>query len=225
MLKYPCLVLDHDDTVVQTERAVGYPYFRDYIEKIRPGMTLSFPEYVKDCNNMIFADMCRKRWQFTDKEMREEYEGWKAYSRIHIPPIFAGIDRIIKRQKEEGGLICVASLSTSEMIQRDYLHHFGFLPDAIYDNDLPFEKRKPAIYPLEDIMNRFSLSSKDILVLDDMKLGWSMAEPLHIHAAYAAWSKKDFPELANQMEEIFTYTFDSTEKLYNFLFCDLTAVI
>ena len=28
MLKYPCLVLDHDDTVVQTERAIGYPYFR-----------------------------------------------------------------------------------------------------------------------------------------------------------------------------------------------------
>ena len=29
MLKYPCLVLDHDDTVVQTERYIGFPYFRD----------------------------------------------------------------------------------------------------------------------------------------------------------------------------------------------------
>ena len=34
MLKYPCLVLDHDDTVVQTEKAIGYPYFRDYIARI-----------------------------------------------------------------------------------------------------------------------------------------------------------------------------------------------
>ena len=60
MLKYKCLVLDHDDTVVQTEKTIGYPYFRDYIEKIRPGQTLSFPEYVRDCNNMVFADMCRR---------------------------------------------------------------------------------------------------------------------------------------------------------------------
>ena len=27
MLKYPCLVLDHDDTVVQSEATVNYPYF------------------------------------------------------------------------------------------------------------------------------------------------------------------------------------------------------
>ena len=47
MLKIPCLVLDHDDTVVQTERAIGYPYFRDFIERIRPGMTLSFESYVQ----------------------------------------------------------------------------------------------------------------------------------------------------------------------------------
>ena len=27
MLKYPCLVLDHDDTVVQTMRTLSYPCF------------------------------------------------------------------------------------------------------------------------------------------------------------------------------------------------------
>ena len=218
MLKYPCLVLDHDDTVVQTERAIGYPYFRDYIEKIRPGMTLTFPEYVNDCNNMIFADMCRKRWQFTDEELKEEYTGWKAYSRIHIPPIFDGIDRIIKKQKELGGLVCAVSLSTAEMINRDYLHHFGILPDAIYDNDLSAEKRKPNSFPLRDIMDRFGLKAEQILVLDDMKLGWTMAQPLKIATGCAAWSKQDFPELTAQMREIFTYTFDSTEELYHFLF-------
>ena len=99
MLKYHCLVLDHDDTVVQTERTMGYPYFRDYIERIRPGQTLSFPEYVRDCNNMNFADMCRIRWQFTEEELQEEYTGWKAYSRIHTPAVCSGMERIIRRQK------------------------------------------------------------------------------------------------------------------------------
>ena len=41
MLKYRCLVLDHDDTVVQTEKAIGYPYFRDYIARVRPGKNLT----------------------------------------------------------------------------------------------------------------------------------------------------------------------------------------
>ena len=27
MLRYPCLVLDHDDTVVQSEATVNYPFF------------------------------------------------------------------------------------------------------------------------------------------------------------------------------------------------------
>ena len=71
MLKYRCLVLDHDDTVVQTERTIGYPYFRDFIQRIRPGCTLSFEEYVRDCNNMIFADMCTQRWQMTEEEQKE----------------------------------------------------------------------------------------------------------------------------------------------------------
>jgi phosphoglycolate phosphatase/pyrophosphatase PpaX len=68
MLKYRCLVLDHDDTVVQTEQTIGFPYFRDYIQRIRPGCTLTFEEYVRDCNNMIFADMCTQRWQMTEEE-------------------------------------------------------------------------------------------------------------------------------------------------------------
>ena len=36
MLKYPCLVLDHDDTVVQSEATVNYPCFCEFLEKMRP---------------------------------------------------------------------------------------------------------------------------------------------------------------------------------------------
>lgn len=218
MLKYPCLVLDHDDTVVQTERTIGYPYFRDYIERIRPGKTLSFREYVRDCNNMVFADMCRKRWQFTDEELKEEYLGWKAYSRIHIPEVCQGMEQVIRRQKEEGGLVCVASLSTREIIERDYLHHIGFLPDAIYDYDLSAEKRKPEPFALEDIMMRFDLKPDQLLVVDDMKLGWTMASHVDVATAFAGWSKADFPEFAVEMRQICTYSFDTPKDFERFLF-------
>ena len=218
MLKYKCLVLDHDDTVVQTEKAIGYPYFKKYIERVRPGHSLTYPEYVADCNNMVFADMCRKKWNFTEAELTEEYLGWKAYSLAHMPPIFPGIDRIIHRQRTEGGLICVASLSSRDNIRRDYEAHFGLQPDAVFDYDLPPEQRKPAPYALVTIMERYGLSQDDILMVDDLKMGWMMAHPLGVSVAFAAWGKQEFPELAEEMRGLCDFSFDSAEELEKFLF-------
>ena len=218
MLKYKCLVLDHDDTVVQTEKTIGYPYFRDYVERIRPGMTLSFAEYVHDCNNMVFADMCRARWNMTEEELTEEYLGWKDYSRKNIPEVCPGIGDVIRRQKEMGGLVCVSSLSTSEIIERDFLHHFGFLPDAIYDYDLPVHQRKPNTYALTDLLERFQLKPQDILMVDDMKLGWQMAKAVGADTAFAGWSKTDFPELMEEMQGICDYSFHCAKDLEKFLF-------
>lgn len=218
MLKYKCLVLDHDDTVVQTEKTIGYPYFRDYIQRIRPGQALSFPEYVRDCNNMVFADMCRIRWQFTDAELEEEYLGWKAYSRMHIPAVVPGIANVIRRQKEAGGLVCVSSLSTREIIERDFLHHFGILPDEIYDYDLPVTQRKPDPYALEEIMATYGLKPEEILMVDDMKLGCMMAAAVKVPTAFAGWSKAEFPELSREMRELSDYTFESARELEAFLF-------
>ena len=218
MTKYKCLVLDHDDTVVQTEKTIGYPYFRDYIARIRPGMTLSFPEYVRDCNNMVFADMCRQLWQFTEDELREEYLGWKEYSRRNIPQVCPGIEAVIRRQKEEGGIVCVSSLSTREIIERDFLHHFGFLPDAIYDYDLPEHQRKPSPYALEQIMAQFHLKPEELLMVDDMKLGWQMAKDAGVSTAFAGWSKQEFPELTGQMRALCEHSFDSAKALEKFLF-------
>ena len=218
MLKYRCLVLDHDDTVVQTERTIGFPYFRDYIQRIRPGCTLTFAEYVRDCNNMIFADMCTQRWQMTQQEQQEEYLGWKAYSRINIPEACTGIHRVIRRQKEAGGILCVSSLSTREIIERDFMHHFGVLPDAIYDYDLPSHQRKPDPYALHQIMERFQLKPEEILMVDDMKLGCIMAQSVGADTAFAAWSKGEFPDLCEEMESLCDYTFHTAEELEHFLF-------
>ena len=163
-------------------------------------------------------DMCRKTYRFTEAELREEFLGWKEYVKTHIPEVFPGIERIIRRQKEQGGLVCVVSHSGEENIARDYLHHFGLLPDAIYGWDLPEEKRKPDPYALEDIMARYSLERKDLLVVDDMKLAWDMASTVGVETAFAAWGKLDFPALCREMESLCHYTFRTTEALERFLF-------
>lgn len=218
MLKYPCLVLDHDETVVQSEKTIGYPCFCQTLSRIRPGQTLTLDEYVQGCHDLGFVEMCRKRWQFTEAELQEEYNDWMDYVKIHVPAPFPGIDRIIHRQKAEGGLVCVVSHSSYRNITRDYDVHFGIQPDAIYGCDLQQNQQKPNPYPLMDIMERYSLSAKDLLVVDDMKLAWIMAHPLGVPIAFAAWGKKDFPRLAQEMEELCDFSFDSTEDFEKFLF-------
>ena len=45
MLKYPCLILDHDDTVVHSESTINYPFFCYILNEFRPGATITLEEY------------------------------------------------------------------------------------------------------------------------------------------------------------------------------------
>ena len=218
MLKYKCLVLDHDDTVVQSEATINYPFFCQVLDRFRPGTTITAREYTEGCYHLGFVNMCRKYYDFTDEELETEYREWVAYVKEHIPAIYPGIERIIHRQKQEGGLICVVSQSGSEIIARDYEAHFGFLPDAIYSWDLPKEKRKPSPYALLDIMERYQLTDKDLLVLDDMKTACEMTKNTGVKIAFSGWGKLDFPEVSREMKGLCDFSFDSTEELEKFLF-------
>ena len=218
MLKYPCLVLDHDDTVVQSEKTLGYPYFCVILEEFRPGTTITLEEYVLGCHNLGFVEMCRQYWQFTDEELQKEYLGWKDYIRTHIPDPYEGIREILHKQKEAGGMICVVSHSGEENITRDYETHFGIKPDIIYGWDLPEHQRKPSPYPLLDIMKRYGFSPEEMLVIDDLKLAHTMARSAGVKIGFAAWSKEDLPMLAEEMQHICDFTFPSPQALYDFLF-------
>lgn len=218
MLKYPCLVLDHDDTVVQSEATVNYPFFCYILDQFRPGVKITLQEYTHGCFHLGFADMCRKWYGFTEQEIEDEYHGWQEYITHHIPAPFPGIERIIRRQKAEGGSICVVSHSCIQNITRDYSAHFGILPDDIYGWDLPEALRKPSTYPLEQIMAKYGLSPQQLLVVDDMKPAWEMASKAGVPIAFAAWGRKDYPEIMAEMTRLCDYSFDSTQALERFLF-------
>ncbi len=218
MLKYPCLVLDHDDTVVQSETMVNYPYFCYILDQFRPGATITLQEYVDGCCTLGFADMCRKWYSFTEQELVDEYLGWKEYIKTHVPQPFPGIGEVIRRQKAEGGLICVVSHSSEENITRDYRVHFGVQPDAIYGWDYPEEKRKPSTFPLEDIMKSYHLTPEQLLVVDDMKLAWDMASKVGVPTAFAAWGRQGYPKILAQMRSLCDYAFDAPADLEKFLF-------
>ena len=218
MPKYRCLVLDHDDTVVQTERAIGYPYFREYLKSIRPGADISFREYVRIFHNAVFPEVCRERWQFNEAELSEEYTNWQAYRRRIVAPLYTGIGEVIRRQREAGGLVCVVSLSDRDDVLHDYRHHFGFEPDAVYGKELPRELRKPNPWPVTQIMETYGLKPGELLMVDDMRLGWEMATAAGVETAFAAWSRPDFPELLAEMKTVCAHSFDTPGELETFLF-------
>lgn len=218
MLKFPCLILDHDDTVVQSEATINYPFFCDILDRFRPGQTITLAEYTQGCFDPGFSGMCRQRYNFTDQELVDEYHGWQAYVREHVPAPFPGIERIIRRQKALGGMIIVVSHSCNENITRDYLAHFGILPDAIYGWDLPEEHRKPSTYPIEQISKEFGFTKDQMLVVDDMRPAYEMAQKAGIPIAFAAWGRQDFPEISNEMRTLCDFSFDTVEELEHFLF-------
>ena len=218
MLKYPCLVLDHDDTVVQSEATVNYPFFVEFLKEYRPGMTITLHEYISLCYEPGYVPMCKERFAFTDEELLFEYNSWKKHIRSHIPAPYPGIERIIRRQKEEGGIICVVSQSSQENITRDYTTHFGMQPDMIFAWDLEPEYRKPSPWALEQIMKEYSLSPAQLLVIDDMKAAVGMARAGGCPIAFAGWGRTEFPHIFEEMTSCCDFTFDSIEKLYSFLF-------
>lgn len=218
MLKYPCLVLDHDDTVVQSEATVNFPFFKSILAQWRPGRTVTLQEYIDGCCNLGFANMCRQWFGFTEHELEEEYLGWQEYIKTRVPLPFSGVDAIIRRQKEEGGYVCVVSHSCAQNITRDYTQHFGILPDDIYGWDLPEEKRKPSVFPLEDIMAKYGFAPRELLVVDDMKPAWEMAHKAGVPIAFAAWGRQAYPRILAEMKALCDFTFDAPEHLEKFLF-------
>ena len=218
MLKYKCLALDHDDTVVQSEATINYPCFCRFLEIYRPGVSYSLAEYVKDCSQMSFGILCKTRFSMTDEELYQEYLFWKAYMKEHIPEAFPGIGDVLRKYRNAGGKLCVVSMSSEENILRDYRAHFGFEPDQIYGCDLPEAQRKPSTYPLQQIQQQYSLSPHEILVIDDMKFAVSMARRAGCPIAFAGWSRKDFQEICLEMEKECDFSFYSAEELEKFLF-------
>ena len=218
MLKYPCLILDHDDTVVQSELTVNLPYFQMTLGSFRPGAAITEAEYAEGCYRLGFADLCRQRFGFTEEELVEEYLGWKEYIKTHIPDPYPGIDAVIRRQKEFGGKIFVVSHSAEENITRDYKRNFGILPDGIFGWDLPEELRKPSDYALTAIMADYGFTPEEMLVVDDMRLGCTMAKKQNVPIAFAAWSRQNCPEILAEMRKICNFSFDTVKELETFLF-------
>ncbi len=218
-MKYKCLVLDHDDTVVNSTATIHYPCFVEYLGKY-------FPKY---CDTYTLKDYFIKNFHpgiielFTDEiglseeQLAHEEAYWREYVKEHIPTAYEGISEVISEFKSRGGIIVVDSHSYTGYIERDYKHNNLPFPDLIYGWDIPKDQRKPSPYTLFDIMKRFDLKPSELIVVDDLKPGYDMAKGAGVDFAAAGWAY-DVPEIADFMKTNCDYYLQSIKDLDRILF-------
>ncbi len=218
MLKVPCLVLDHDDTTVNSTATVHYPAFVAYMEmKKYNDRILSLEEYFNYNFEPgvipMFTDACG----LTEQEMQEEEVFWNKFVQEHIPKAYPGIREILEEQKRRGGKVCVISHSFSENIRRDYRENNLPEPDMIFGWESPPELRKPSPWPLEQIMRAYGFRPEELLVVDDLKPGYDMAKAAGVPFAAAGWAN-DIKKIEDFMRKNCGLYFKTVQELREYLF-------
>ena len=54
--------------------------------------------------------------------------------------------------------------------------------------------------------------------MDDMKPAYEMASQAGVPIAFAAWGRKDYPEISEEMQRLCDFSFESVVRLETFLF-------
>ncbi len=198
-MKYPCLILDHDDTVVQSTVQIHYPAYLHTMGILRPRVTpLTCVEFQEACAHPGLVELYEQTYGYTKEEMDFELADWRAFVKEKIPDAFDGMGDLLSAYQKAGGKIFVVSHSDESLIRRDYAHHFRLCPDGIYD--LSYPNNKPSPQPVLDMMARFGFSPRQVLVVDDLPTGREMAAAAGVDFAYAGWCQ-NAPGIQLQMEK------------------------
>ena len=211
---YKCLVLDHDDTVVDSSASIHFPSFIQYLEIYRPHLVKNYdlPTYFRKNFHPGILELFTEEIGLNAEELAEEEAFWRAFVANHIPKPYEGIKEIIESFRAQGGVIAVASHSFRHYIERDYVAAGIPIPDYIYGWEQAPENRKPSPYAVLDVMEKLSLSPDEVLVVDDLKPGYDMARAAGVHFAAAGWAY-EVPEIEDFMRENCDYYLKSVSDL------------
>ena len=217
-IKFKCLIMDHDDTAVNSTPEIHYPCYIQTVETLRPHeKILSLEEFMNACFYPGLYDYYVKALNFTREELELEFEQWQKYVASRVPHFFDGIGDIIKDFKAAGGVFAVSSQSYVKVIERDYTERLGFVPDFTYGCELPAEKCKPSPFSVLDICEKCGFAPSDVIVVDDLRTGLEMAKAAGAHFAAAGWSHI-VPEISAYMKQNAEIYLRTVDDLRNVLF-------
>lgn len=219
-MPFKCLVLDHDDTAVDSTRRIHHPAHLRAMERLRPGFVPVDLDtwFLKNFEPGILSYL-RDELRMTDAELLEELDIWRSFTASERPPFFPGFLELVAAFRARGGLVAVVSHSESGVIRDHYLavgDGRAVLPDLVFGWEEPAERRKPSPWPVQEVQRRFGLAADEILVVDDLKPGILMAKAAGVPAAGAGWAH-DIPEIRAYMERECVAYFRTVEELRAFV--------
>jgi len=220
-LRYRCLILDHDDTAVNSTAEIHYPAHLEIMKHLRPDREPISLEgwFLKNFHPGIMGYLVDELG-FSERELEREYDVWREYTSSRVPAFFPGFLEVLEDFKAAGGILTVVSHSEEDVIRRHYEVHdskSACLPDVIFGWTCDEEKRKPSPYPVRAILKRFDLEPGDALILDDLKPGIVMGGRSGVAAAGAGWAHR-IPEIQAYMKEHCVAYFTSVSDFREFLF-------
>jgi phosphoglycolate phosphatase len=212
-LRRRCLVLDHDDTAVNSTPTIHYPAYCQVLGTLRPGEA---PPTLAGFYRILqrgFAKHLRSELCLSPSEVREEERIWRRFVEERVPPFHPGVVEVLQDFQRQGGILVVVSHSDAGIIRRDYAAGAPTLRLAdVYGWDDAEERRKPSAYPLVQTMVRYALAPADVLVVDDLLPGAVMARGADCAAAAAGWAHR-IPDIEAAMREACDYFLESPEEL------------
>ena len=213
-MRYKCLILDHDDTVVDSTATIHYPSFIEFLKIYRPDMVknYTFESFIRKNFEPGIVSLFRDEVCLGDEELKAEELFWLDFAEKIIPDAYDGMREIIADFRTRGGIIAVSSHSFSKNIIRDYRKNSLPMPDKIYGWELPHGKRKPSTYTVDDLISVYGFDRSEILMVDDLKPGFDMAHAAGIDFAAAGWAY-NVPEVEEFLRSRSTYYLKSVSEL------------
>jgi phosphoglycolate phosphatase/pyrophosphatase PpaX len=221
IMNYLCLLIDHDDTAVDSTPSVHHKAHIEQMHRLgREDQILSLPDWFRINYDPGLVHYMNEVLRLTREEQQLCYSIWREYTTTLVPPFFPGILPLLKRFSTQGGIVVVVSHSEPDIIRRHYAEQLevpGFIPHLIIGWTGDREKNKPFTWPVETVLENYALSPEELLVVDDLKPGITMARNAGIASVGVGWSHQ-LEELKQDIRAYSTYYAETVEELEQLIF-------
>lgn len=217
-MRYKCLILDHDDTAVDSTASIHYPAHLEIMQELRPGYTpVSLDDWFRKNYSPGIFEYYTRELGFSPGELKTEHALWRQYTQTRMPKFYDGFIDLLDQYRSVGGRITVVSHSECDIIARHYQHHADKLqPELIFGWDLDETKRKPHPYPVQAILSQLNIKPEEALIVDDLKPGAQMGKAAGVEVAAAGWGHS-IPEIRKDMADSCDFYFSTIDEFADFL--------
>ncbi|CAD7965461.1 unnamed protein product [Amoebophrya sp. A120] len=191
---YKCLILDHDDTCVDSTASIHHPAHVAGCRELLPSHEpIDLEGWFRVNHNPGVGEYLKTVFGEDKEVIKREMEIWHDFMKARQPDFYPGMLELLREWREAGGLVAVVSHSPADVIKQHYENQKSdknphpFLPDVIYGWREDPSERKPNAWPTLQIMKQFDLKASDCIVLDDLSPGIKMATAAGVKSYACAW--------------------------------------